>query len=633
MNRYNKCSKVSYALLSLIVVLMISLGINSNVYATGLGGDNTNLSQLKVTQKLKNGQTKDVKYTPAFSANVTEYHAVLDADCVSIVIDATTQEARSKVTYNWLNMDKGDNKSWVRVTAENGSTKDYYIYSNVPDTNEETTQEETDTKKNTEKKSTKDTKKDSAKEGSVTPGSLDVTIDKKKYKVSDTIDDSVAIPSGFNKDNYDFEGSEVEAIKSADTKVIGLYLTNASSEGAFYCYNSTSKTFSKMLTVRDGRKKYTFADYTDYSAIPKDYKEATLKVRRNNLKAWTMGNGSSYYLVYAVDSAGTMGLYSYNAQDKSFQLFNQIDYGASVNADNNNYEQLQSNYDSLKEKMNSTKSGFIKVIIIVGLVLLVLLFAMIHLILKIKEYNSIDDDDMYDINGDDHYSEQGYDQYNASDVEKKEVKKKKKKRKKKTPKQEESPENETEEIPEDVSDKQETEELKEKKEDVLGHTSKFQPFSTDTKSKKEDSSSEDMDIADILAEANGVKADPPQNPIKKPVVKTNIPREKKQTSIKDIVDQNKDKYFDETTTVKDESNESVEDIFSDLNIDLTDSILAELAQASANIDEQSDAEDIELPEFDTQSLPDLDKFGIDFDKLKTDTEQSEDDFEFFDYDK
>lgn len=626
MNRFRKCSKISYALLSLLVIVLISFGISSRVFASGIDGDNTNLSQLKVTQKLKNGQIKDVKYTPAFSASVTEYHAVLDADCVSIIIDATTEADGAKVTYNWLNMDKGDNKSWVRVTAENGSTKDYYIYSNVPDSNEETTEEETDTTKNTAKKATKETKNDTDEKESVVPGSLDVTIEKKKYKVSEKIDESVAIPNGFNKESYDFEGNEVDAIKSADTKVIGLYLTSNSSQGAFYCYNSTTKSFSKMLTVRDGRKKYTFADYTDYSAIPKDYKEATLKVRKNNLKAWTMGNGSSYYLVYAVDNAGTMGLYSYNAQDKTFQLFNQIDYGASVNADNNNYEQLQSNYDNLKTKMNSTKSGFIKVIIIVGLVLLVLLFAMIHLILKIKEYNSIDDDDMYDINGDDH----GYDQYNASNVEKKKVRKKEKKRKNKN-QIENEPENKKEEKGE-MEEKEENSFEQEKNNDEdLGRTSKFQPFSSEKKEK--DVSKTNVDIADILAQANEVKADPPENPIKKPVVKTTIPREKKETSIKDIVEQNKEQYFDEATAVKDESKESVEDIFSDLNIDLTDSILAELAQTSAHIDEQSDEEDIELPEFDTQSLPDLGKFGIDFNKLKSDEQQSEDDFEFFDYDK
>ena len=96
--------------------------------------------------------------------------------------------------------------------------------------------------------------------------------------------------------------------------------------------------------------------------------------------------------------------------------------------------------------------------------------------------------------------------------------------------------------------------------------------------------------------------------------------------------------------VKEAKNSSEEeDIFSDLDIDLTDSILAELTETSQKLEQSSQSvgqdvekivkengvKDMEIPSFNTNNLPNPNRFKFEI----PEDDDEDDDFEFFDLDE
>ena len=87
----------------LVAVLMVlQIGVIS-VQATE-EGEAADLAELTIQQELKNGDLKDVTITPEFSADVTEYDAVLDPTCVLLHITAIAEDEESKVEIQWPEM-------------------------------------------------------------------------------------------------------------------------------------------------------------------------------------------------------------------------------------------------------------------------------------------------------------------------------------------------------------------------------------------------------------------------------------------------------------------------------------------------------------------------------------------------
>ncbi len=476
--------------------MVLQIGVIS-VQATE-EGEAADLAELTIQQELKNGDLKDVTITPEFSADVTEYDAVLDPTCVLLHITAIAEDEESKVEIQWPEMDPGDNKTYVNVTAPDGSKKQYAIFSKVPDASETTTEEKT-----TEKETT-------TKEEPTTP--------KESAAPSDE--------------------------------------------------NGNTATYEEVCSIKSAEASYTLVqNVSDTSDIPDGYRAATLKFEDASVQAWTMGNGSPFYLVYAVDKNGTLGLYSYDVENQTIQQFNLIDYGRDSNADAQSLEKLQKEYDSTKKDLSEKNSLKLKLIILLALVILVLIFLIINFILKIKELKSADyydegyDDEGYE-NGD--YADEGYDDEASGEGE-------------------------------DLNDQDEP--------------SEWLDLEEGTELGKEENDPEEL---------TGQKAPAKKEPAKK------------QVSVKEASAEKKNVAEDE-------------DIFSDLNIDLTDSILAELTETSQKLEQSSQSvgqdvekivkengvKDMEIPSFNTNNLPNPNRFKFEI----PEDDDADDDFEFFDLDE
>ena len=88
--------------------------------------DDANLNKLTL---------KEVRFTPDFNKNITEYHAIVPSDIDRVEIEATTSDrgASYVVKFNEKDGQKcilkdGQNKIIIEVSSEDGTLKHYTIY-------------------------------------------------------------------------------------------------------------------------------------------------------------------------------------------------------------------------------------------------------------------------------------------------------------------------------------------------------------------------------------------------------------------------------------------------------------------------------------------------------------------------
>ena len=112
--------------------------------------DNT-LKSLSVSGKTENGETVAIALEPAFKADVREYSISVPFEVIRLEInaDANNSRARINIPAGYLKLDLGANKSFIYVTAENGTRRTYQI-NTVRNEQQETTTELTTVEETTE---------------------------------------------------------------------------------------------------------------------------------------------------------------------------------------------------------------------------------------------------------------------------------------------------------------------------------------------------------------------------------------------------------------------------------------------------------------------------------------------------
>ena len=66
--------------------------------------------------------------TPQFQTSITEYKLTVPQDCERLNVSAQTEDNTATVAVSGTQMDYGDNTTYINVTAVNGETKTYIIY-------------------------------------------------------------------------------------------------------------------------------------------------------------------------------------------------------------------------------------------------------------------------------------------------------------------------------------------------------------------------------------------------------------------------------------------------------------------------------------------------------------------------
>lgn len=270
---------------------------------------NNNLSSLKIAESA---------LSPEFSSDVTSYTAAIGQDVSRLTVSAVPEDAAATVRVTGTTMDPGRNTTTITVTAENGSTRSYIIYT----TKESAADGETAGKEEADNESASQDIADIEVQQKAI-----ATIDGTEYYIISDFD-SNPLPAGYETEVFEYKGQKILAGKGIYTKLTIMYLepVNGSQDGAFYVYDTVNDTFYRLNVVISPELRYTILPITDDMELPDGYAKATRVINDENADVLVkLGAGSDYCLFYGMDDEGNTGWYRYDYTNGTVQKFTDLD--------------------------------------------------------------------------------------------------------------------------------------------------------------------------------------------------------------------------------------------------------------------------------------------------------------------
>ena len=345
-----------------------SITVNAPVVAS----KNNNLSSMSIAAVREDGSSYDVTLSPAFSKDVTKYNISVEQGVTDLVVSAKTEDAKAKINVQWPNLDPGDNTTKVIVTAEDGSKKEYVIYTKVPV--EETTPP-------------------------MPEDPITTVIDGTEYYVGN-INDSVTLPEGFESFEYNYNGKTVVAGKGLVKDIIVMYLTSGTGEaGKLYIYDEAANSFYPMVNITMSQKLYTIVKAPEELVVPVGYNESVITIDGVEFTGWQISELEGIYLVYAMNWEGQAGLYYYDIAES--QMMKYFDSSVEVGVELDDYNSLVSENESLKDDIAKLKETNVdggkvllyKYVIFIALFLVVILIGVIIVLVVKKNKDDADDEE------------------------------------------------------------------------------------------------------------------------------------------------------------------------------------------------------------------------------------------------
>ena len=345
-----------------------SITVNAPVVAS----KNNNLSSMSIAAVREDGSSYDVTLSPAFSKDVTKYNISVEQGVTDLVVSAKTEDAKAKINVQWPNLDPGDNTTKVIVTAEDGSKKEYVIYTKVPV--EETTPP-------------------------MPEDPITTVIDGTEYYVGN-INDSVTLPEGFESFEYNYNGKTVVAGKGLVKDIIVMYLTSGTGEaGKLYIYDEVANSFYPMVNITMSQKLYTIVKAPEELVVPVGYNESVITIDGVEFTGWQISELEGIYLVYAMNWEGQAGLYYYDIAES--QMMKYFDSSVEVGVELDDYNSLVSENESLKDDIAKLKETNVdggkvllyKYVIFIALFLVVILIGVIIVLVVKKNKDDADDEE------------------------------------------------------------------------------------------------------------------------------------------------------------------------------------------------------------------------------------------------
>jgi hypothetical protein len=247
--------------------------------------------------------------SPAFSSDVTEYTMTVGSDVAKLVVSATANSSSATVSISGTRMDPGDNKTYITVTAENG-TKKVYTISTYKDTTVSSTEAAT-----------------TAPAETVVPEA-----DAKQVTIADTIYavdgdfEAHPLPTGFEEIEIMIDDVTVKAGKGFGEKLTIVYLVSMDENGhtGYYIYDSIKKSYDLYIDIEQIESHYAYLPVTDGMEIPAGFELDTIQIEETSidvLKPSGKRDTAEYYLFYGMDSSGMSTWYVYDTKYSTVQRF------------------------------------------------------------------------------------------------------------------------------------------------------------------------------------------------------------------------------------------------------------------------------------------------------------------------
>lgn len=296
--------------------------------------------------------------TPAFSADVTAYTAVVGADVEKLTVSAPANHENASVSVSGNEgLQLGENTITCKVKAEDGeTTKTYTIL--VTKTEELPTESAGETS------------------APVTSGGSATNVEEGNWQVAPTFDASL-LPEGFSVTEFTYDGQAVQAATDAKGNVL-LYMTNESGEGDFFLYNADSNILAPYVTVRMAEKQIIVLppeEIPDNVALPEEFAECTIDIGSHTVHGWIWnsrtGEVPEYCVVYGQNEDGERNFYRYDQKEMTMQRYFQDPDAADLRA---KYKEIAETYTELLAEYK-TRGWIIAVLVGVSVLLAVLLVA------------------------------------------------------------------------------------------------------------------------------------------------------------------------------------------------------------------------------------------------------------------
>ncbi|MBE5972556.1 MAG: cellulosome anchor protein [Lachnoclostridium sp.] len=269
--------------------------------------------------------------TPAFSADVTEYTAVVGPDVEKLTVSAPANHDKASVSVSGNEgLQLGDNTITCKVTAEDGeTTKTYTIL--VTKTEELPTESAGETS------------------APVTSGGSATNVEDGNWQVAPSFDASL-LPEGFTVTDFTYDGQAVQAAADAKGNVL-LYMTNESGEGDFFLFDPDSNILSPYVTVRMAEKQIIVLPPEQIPsdvALPEGFAECTIDIGNHTVHGWIWNSRTDaapeYCVVYGQNEDGERSFYRYDQKEMTLQRYFQDPDAADLRA---KYTELAETYKEL----------------------------------------------------------------------------------------------------------------------------------------------------------------------------------------------------------------------------------------------------------------------------------------------
>ena len=235
--------------------------------------------------------------TPAFQPGTTAYSVTLPEDTTSIVVSAVPNDAKATVAVSHNNdLEPGENKTYIVVTAENGTQKTYVLNITCGEAKEEPDEAEAQT----------------------------VTINGVEYAIASAKQlETVEAPEGFTAGETDYKGIKVPVYRSQNLKLQLMYLLDAGEQGKWYIYTENPENFTLYIEERNAANRYVILTPGADVEIPDGYQKSELNLNGTPVTSYVRNGDDAIVLVYAMNLDGEPGFYFYDTVEGTYQRYHE----------------------------------------------------------------------------------------------------------------------------------------------------------------------------------------------------------------------------------------------------------------------------------------------------------------------
>lgn len=309
--------------------------LNDNIGCSNAEGEEVSLAEVSVKITVKNEASSSVDpgksadnslqslkvspgtLTPQFHPSTWNYTMTVDYSVTSIVVDAKPSSSKAtleSVTGN-ENLQVGENTISIAIVAENGTRHVYKIVvtrmpqdANVGDGDEGNEGNDGGDEENDENQ---------------TP-TVKFSYGGRELSVNTNIPEEMT-PLGFASSTKVISGAAVPVLEFENGKLTLVYLTDAEKHGALYVYDETEKDVYPFLSIKS-ENHYVIILRPTVETVVEGYRQCTLSIEGKGTmiafqKDLAENKGDEFYVLYCMNDAGELGLYSYDMVEGTYQRF------------------------------------------------------------------------------------------------------------------------------------------------------------------------------------------------------------------------------------------------------------------------------------------------------------------------